>query len=66
MYNDYMGRNYFSKAGGPYFINNGLTMHQEHHDDHDHIDKPIKPLYIVLCAILPIGFLIGITMFILH
>ena len=27
-----MGRNYFSKAGGPYFINNGFSKH----DDHDH------------------------------
>ena len=23
-----MGRNYFSKAGGPYFINDGLSHHK--------------------------------------
>jgi len=24
-----MGRNYFSKAGGPYFVNDGLSRHSE-------------------------------------
>jgi hypothetical protein len=24
-----MGRNYFSKHGGPYFINDGLTRHSD-------------------------------------
>jgi hypothetical protein len=34
-YNIYMGRNYFSKHGGPYFINDGVSRHA---------DKPyIKP-----------------------
>ena len=34
-YNLYMGRNYFSKHGGPYFINDGFTRHA---------DKPyVKP-----------------------
>jgi hypothetical protein len=33
-----MGRNYFSKAGGPYFINDGFSHHQEN------LNKPsIKP-----------------------
>lgn len=31
-----MGRNHFSKHGGPYFINDGLSKH-----DHDH--KPGVP-----------------------
>lgn len=71
MYNEYMGRNYFSKAGGPYFINNGLSGHIEHHnhdDSHTHEDmnKPIKPLYLILSGVLSIGFVIGITMFILY
>ena len=30
-YNCFMGRNYFSKKGGPYFINDGFSQH-----DHDH------------------------------
>ena len=28
-YNMYMGRNYFSKAGGPYFVNDGFSRHAE-------------------------------------
>ena len=28
-YNLYMGRNYFSKHGGPYFINDGFTRHAD-------------------------------------
>jgi hypothetical protein len=34
-----VGRNHFSKAGGPYFINNGISAHKEHHkhdDSHTH------------------------------
>jgi len=34
-----MTRNHFSKAGGPYFINNGISAHKEHHvhdDSHIH------------------------------
>jgi hypothetical protein len=34
-----MTRNHFSKAGGPYFINNGVSAHKEHHkhdDSHTH------------------------------
>jgi hypothetical protein len=27
-----MGRNHFSKAGGPYFINDGLSGHSETND----------------------------------
>ena len=38
-----MGRNHFSRAGGPYFINDGFS----HHTDHDHNElsnhKHIKP-----------------------
>ena len=28
-----MGRNYFSKHGGPYFINNGFSKHSHDHND---------------------------------
>ena len=28
-----MGRNYFSKHGGPYFINNGFSNHSHDHND---------------------------------
>jgi hypothetical protein len=27
-----MGRNYFSKHGGPYFINDGLSKHHDHNN----------------------------------
>ena len=38
-YNNLMGRNYFSKHGGPYFKNDGFSQHSHSHDDpHD-----IKP-----------------------
>ena len=30
-----MGRNYFSKHGGPYFINNGFTSHKPDLSDED-------------------------------
>ncbi len=29
VYNGFMGRNYFSKYGGPCFINNGFSNHTE-------------------------------------
>ena len=54
-----MGRNYFSKHGGPYFINNGVSQHDHHHDEpHD-----IKPDYVsIFIAIgfvtIVVGFLI--------
>jgi hypothetical protein len=35
MYNGFMGRNYFSKYGGPCFINDGLSKHQEHENPND-------------------------------
>ena len=28
-YNGYMARNHFSKYGGPYFINEGISYHEE-------------------------------------
>lgn len=34
-YNKYMGRNHFSRAGGPYFINDGFSKHRE--------EEAIKP-----------------------
>jgi hypothetical protein len=61
-----MGRNYFSKAGGPYFINNGLSGHIEHHnhdDSHTHgdINKPFKPLDLIFLSLIPIVFVIAIV-----
>jgi hypothetical protein len=66
-----MARNHFSKAGGPYFLNNGTTSHKEHHnhDDshtHEHMNKTFKPLHIVLSCIIPMVFVIAIAMFVIH
>ena len=63
-YNEYMGRNYFSKHGGPYFINNGFTNHSPEPSDKD--IKPDPNLFYGLT----IGFVsfilgIGITLFFL-
>ena len=49
-----MGRNYFSKYGGPCFLNDGFTKH-----DHDHkpgeTHEDIKPEYKGLGSIPLIG-----------
>jgi hypothetical protein len=61
-----MARNHFSKAGGPYFINNGFTAHKEHHnhDDshtHENMQKLFKPLEFALLSFIPIVFVIAIV-----
>jgi len=59
-YNIYMGRNYFSKHGGPYFINDGVTRHA----DKPHI-KPEKDLlylsiagFVIMLSVSAIGSLL--------
>lgn len=51
-----MGRNHFSRAGGPYFINDGFSKHTDHDhksgSNHEHI-KPDTTLF----GILSMGFL---------
>lgn len=51
-----MGRNHFSRHGGPYFINNGISAHKEHHKHDDSHTHPymfeIGPFRKVLRAIL--------------
>jgi hypothetical protein len=61
-----MGRNYFSKYGGPCFINDGFSKHTHDHNSEEHI-KPDTNLFYGLC----IGFLsllvvIGIALAILN
>jgi hypothetical protein len=48
-----MGRNYFSKHGGPYFINDGLSRHTHSHDHSDDI-KPDKTLFLSVIIGFPI------------
>jgi hypothetical protein len=53
-----MGRNYFSKHGGPYFINNGFSKHDHHHSSDSHEDiKPDKVLFFSIT----IGFVLILT-----
>ena len=43
-YNGFMGRNHFSKHGGPYFIHDGFSKHTHSHEDPNDI-KPDKKLF---------------------
>ena len=55
-----MGRNYFSKHGGPYFINDGFSKHDHDHKpglSHEDI-KPDSDLFYLLT----IGFGIAILL----
>ena len=46
-----MGRNYFSKHGGPYFINDGLSRHAE-----EQATKPDKGFFYIIVS----GFVIAL------
>lgn len=60
-----MGRNYFSRHGGPYFINEGVSKHHDHHTP-GHIHEDIKPsnliygLLGILAIVLPLSMAIVI------
>ena len=47
-----MGRNHFSKAGGPYFINDGFSGHSENHSSKDQSEGFVLFVSIGLLAIL--------------
>ncbi len=51
-YNIYMGRNYFSKHGGPYFINDGVTRHAD-----KPYDEPSKGFFYLVIS----GFVITLA-----
>jgi hypothetical protein len=51
-----MGRNHFSRHGGPYFINDGLSKHTHHHDDPNHTE-PDRALFLSLLVAVPIGLI---------
>jgi hypothetical protein len=48
-----MGRNYFSKHGGPYFKNNGFSQHSHDHQDPE-ANKPDKALLLSLLVAVPL------------
>lgn len=60
-----MGRNHFSRHGGPCFINNGFSMHSENTPGHDHEDtKASNLVYSLLglvCVLLPVCIAIVIA-----
>jgi hypothetical protein len=54
-----MTRNHFSKAGGPYFINDGLSGHSENQDQ-SNIEMPYA-LMLGFVTLLVIGSLVAIA-----
>lgn len=61
-----MGRNYFSKHGGPYFINDGFSRHTHHHDDPNDIKPDNSGFYILTIGFVSAIVLIGISLTLLH
>jgi hypothetical protein len=64
-----MGRNYFSKHGGPYFINNGFTSHTDHHKSdtsHEHIKPDPNLFYGLTIGFVSVIIAIGITLYSLN
>ena len=64
-----MGKNYFSKYGGPYFINNGLSAHDHSHkssDSHEDIKPDTNLFYGLAIGFLSLILLIGITLTLLN
>jgi hypothetical protein len=60
-----MGRNYFSKHGGPYFINDGFSHHKETSSQED--IKPDPKLFYGLCvAFISLIVIIGLSLVVLH
>ena len=64
-----MGRNHFSKYGGPCFVNDGLSKHDHSHDTQD-VHKDIKPdkniFYTITIVCLSLILTIGISLVLLH
>jgi hypothetical protein len=60
-----MGRNYFSKHGGPYFINDGFSRHTHHHDDPNDIKPDQTLFYGLLLGFVSVILAIGITLTVL-
>jgi hypothetical protein len=64
-----MGRNYFSKHGGPYFINDGFSKHDHDHkpgSNHEHIKPDTNLFYGLVISFLSLLAIIGIALVILN
>jgi hypothetical protein len=59
-YNVYMGRNYFSKYGGPYFINDGFTHHTEDMPKPSN-KKDIIPMVCLSLGVIGILFIVNLV-----
>jgi hypothetical protein len=60
-----MGRNHFSKAGGPYFINDGFSKHDHDHkpgSNHEDIKPDTKVLYFIAIGFGIVLAVIGIVL----
>jgi hypothetical protein len=44
-----MGKNYFSKYGGPYFINNGFSKHHNHDENNSEDNGSERSLILSVC-----------------
>ena len=59
-YNEYMGRNYFSKHGGPYFRNDGFSHHTENNNK-PNSKKDILTFICVSLGVLGILFIVNLV-----
>jgi hypothetical protein len=60
-----MGRNYFSKKGGPYFINDGFSHHDHAHkpgSNHQDIKPDTNLFYGLLIGFLSILLIVSIAL----
>jgi hypothetical protein len=60
-----MGRNHFSRAGGPYFINDGFSKHDHDHNElsnHEHIKPDTNLFYGLTLGFLSLLLIIGLTL----
>lgn len=62
-----MTRNHFSKHGGPYFINDGLSSHDHNlSNTHEDIKSDINFFYGLTIGLLSLILIIGISLTILN
>lgn len=62
-YNNFMSRNYFSRAGGPLFRNNGFSQHEHDHrlgSSHEDI-KPSNHTDVLAIALLSLLVIVSIV-----
>ena len=58
-----MGRNHFSKHGGPYFINDGLSKHTHSHEDPNDIKPDYASIFIAIGFVSIVACLLIVSLF---